>query len=55
MSKLLYIVKFCPKNQSYATEATRYFYNKKKAEKVLYDYIDHEFSFATLYTIQPEE
>jgi len=55
MSKLLYIVKFCVKNQVYDNKSDEYFYNVKKADDLVDKYRNDDYHCATLFTIQPEE
>jgi len=55
MSKLLYIVKFCAKNQLYSNKACEYFYNKKKADELVDKYRTNDYHWVTLHTIQPTE
>ena len=53
--KLLYIVKFCPKNQLCDNKADRHFYNKEKADNLVDRYRADEYHCAVLHTIQPED
>jgi len=55
MSKLLYIVKFCPKNQLRDNKVDKHFYNKDKADSTIDKYRSDEDYCAILHTIQPEE
>lgn len=55
MSKLLYIVKFCTKNQLFDNKADEYFYSKDKADKIVDDYRTDDYHWAILHTLQPED
>jgi len=55
MSKLLYIVKFCTKNQLFESKTEEYFYSKDKADALVDKYRSDDYHWAILHTIQPEE